>query len=101
MMEQLPLGSCGVIIGNIECMVIDVKTGRELGVDETGEFWVRGPTVVKGYYNNPKATTETIDKDGWLHTGSNIRRGEHVVGTLLTVPALQISIYNIRFIQET
>lgn len=59
----------GNIIPNTEVMIVDVTSGRELGAGEKGEIWVRGPQVMKGYFNNPKATAETIDKDGWLHTG--------------------------------
>ena len=44
-------------------------TQAPLGVDEDGEVWVRGPQVMKGYLNNEAATQNTIDDDGWLHTG--------------------------------
>ncbi|HUH36935.1 MAG TPA: class I adenylate-forming enzyme family protein [Spongiibacteraceae bacterium] len=52
--------------------IIDVKTCDENGVElprgETGEIWLRGPTVVIGYWNQPQATEETF-VDGWLRTG--------------------------------
>ena len=61
-------GSSGVTVSNTECRIVDPE-GNDLGVDEDGELWVRGPQVMKGYLNNPEATAETIDADGWLHTG--------------------------------
>ncbi len=47
----------------------DGRTGEDVGPGERGELWIRGPQVMTGYLNNPEATAETIDADGWLHTG--------------------------------
>jgi acyl-CoA synthetase (AMP-forming)/AMP-acid ligase II len=62
-------GSCGVTIPHTEVRVVDPETGGDLGVDEDGEIWIRGPQVMLGYLNKPQATAITIDEDGWLHTG--------------------------------
>ena len=42
---------------------------EELGVNDIGELWFRGPNIMAGYLNNPRATADTVDRDGWLHTG--------------------------------
>ena len=62
-------GSVGGLVPSSECRVVDVSTGEDVAQGEDGEIWVRGPHIMKGYLNNPQATAETIDGDGWLHTG--------------------------------
>ena len=56
-------------VPNTEVNIVDLVTQSPLGIDEDGEVWVRGPQVMKGYLNNDAATKNTIDDDGWLHTG--------------------------------
>ncbi len=67
--EKVKFGSVGVPAPNTECKVIDLETGEALGPKKEGEVCVRGPQIMKGYLNRPDATAETIDSDGWLHTG--------------------------------
>ena len=62
-------GCVGGVVPSSECRVVDVSTGEDVEHGESGEIWVRGPHIMKGYLNNPQATAETIDDDGWLHTG--------------------------------
>ena len=59
--------SCGRVVPPVELRVTD-EHGRVLGVDQVGELWFRGPTLIRGYWNKPEATAETI-VDGWLRTG--------------------------------
>jgi len=62
-------GSVGVAAPNTECKIIDLESGASVGPGEKGEVCVRGPQVMKGYLNKPEATAQTIDAEGWLHTG--------------------------------
>jgi acyl-CoA synthetase (AMP-forming)/AMP-acid ligase II len=62
-------GSIGFLIPNTESKIVDVESGEELDANGTGEVWIRGPQVMKGYLNNEEATKHTVDNDGWLHSG--------------------------------
>jgi acyl-CoA synthetase (AMP-forming)/AMP-acid ligase II len=64
-----PKGSVGYAIPNTECRLVDPATGTDAAPGERGELWVRGPQVMAGYLNNPQATADTLDDEGWLHTG--------------------------------
>ena len=59
----------GSAFANVECKIINPETGEDCADGENGEFVARGYNIMKGYYKMPQATAETIDKDGWLHTG--------------------------------
>ncbi len=59
----------GSAFPNVECKIIDPETGEELPDGESGEFVARGFNIMKGYYKMPEATAQTIDADGWLHSG--------------------------------
>jgi long-chain acyl-CoA synthetase len=62
-------GSIGLPISNTESRIVDLNDGKtDLQVGEIGELIVKGPQVMKGYWNMPGETAETI-ADGWLHTG--------------------------------
>ncbi len=71
--ERKP-GSIGMSIVNVENKVVN-ELGEEVPVGEVGELIVRGPNVMKGYYNMPEETQHTI-RDGWLYTGDLARKDE-------------------------
>lgn len=60
--------SGGAVVASTEVKIIK-EDGSEADVGEQGEVLARGPQIVMGYLNNEKATRETFDDDGWLHTG--------------------------------
>ncbi|HMB89316.1 MAG TPA: 4-coumarate--CoA ligase family protein [Rhodothermales bacterium] len=67
--REIKVTSVGFPVPNTEVRIVDVGTDNNLGTDEPGEIWIRGPQVMKGYHNNPEATRDMIDEAGWLHTG--------------------------------
>src|SRR5436190_2406784 len=58
-----------------EMKIMDVEAKGELPIGEVGELWVKGPQVVRGYWNKPEATVQTF-VDGWLRTGDLARIDE-------------------------
>ncbi|KAH1098094.1 hypothetical protein J1N35_015015 [Gossypium stocksii] len=61
--------SVGFILPNLEIKFIDPDNGRSLPKNTPGELCVRSQCVMQGYYKNKEETNQTIDKNGWLHTG--------------------------------
>jgi acyl-CoA synthetase (AMP-forming)/AMP-acid ligase II len=67
--RQVKFGSVGTPAPNTECKIVSLESGEMLGPNQEGEVCVRGPQIMKGYLNRPEATAQTIDAEGWLHTG--------------------------------
>ena len=62
-------GSIGIPVPSTDARIVDVETGtEEMPIGESGELVIKGPQVMKGYWNMPEETEDTL-KDGWLHTG--------------------------------
>ncbi len=59
----------GLPMPNVEVKIVDTDTGETLPIGALGEFLTRGYHVMHEYFENPEATANTIDAEGWLHTG--------------------------------
>uniref|UniRef100_A0A914R7C6 Uncharacterized protein n=1 Tax=Panagrolaimus davidi TaxID=227884 RepID=A0A914R7C6_9BILA len=70
--ENIPNGSVGKVSPLGKAKVIDVETGKELSYNQPGEILFFSPTLTPGYLNRPEATKESIDAEGWYHTGGNM-----------------------------
>jgi acyl-CoA synthetase (AMP-forming)/AMP-acid ligase II len=66
---KIKLGSIGPVLPMTECKIIDYNTDAELGPNQEGELWMRGPQVMKGYLNHPQATAASINSEGWFRSG--------------------------------
>ncbi|KAK4256965.1 hypothetical protein QN277_006618 [Acacia crassicarpa] len=62
-------GSVGRLQNKFEAKIVDPVSGEALPPGNKGELWLRSPTIMKGYVGDEKATTETLDSEGWLKTG--------------------------------
>lgn len=65
---KVQIGTVGTPLPDTECKVID-ENGKTLASGEAGELCIRGPQVMKGYWQRPEATAEVIDADGWFKSG--------------------------------
>ncbi|KAL0955979.1 hypothetical protein HGRIS_002158 [Hohenbuehelia grisea] len=78
--SERKMGSIGLLLPNLEArLVVDGEGDGNIDADEgqPGELWLRGPTIMKGYLNNPTATADCITEDKWFKTGDiAVRDGE-------------------------
>jgi acyl-CoA synthetase (AMP-forming)/AMP-acid ligase II len=72
---EIPVSSVGLLLPNMDAKIVDLDTGEEIvdfdenGFTARGELWMRGPNIMHGYLNQPQATADTVDAEGFLHTG--------------------------------
>lgn len=74
-LQRIKVGSIGIPLANTEDKIVNPSTGAELPSPEVGELWLRGPQVMKGYYQDPESTAQTLI-DGWLRTGDLAMKDE-------------------------
>ena len=66
----------GYAFPHVMCKIVDPETGEEVGPGVNGEFCAKGYNQMKGYYKMPNATRDTIDAEGWLHSGDLASKDE-------------------------
>ncbi len=66
---ELRTDTVGYALPHVQCKIVDPETGLEVGEGVNGEFCSRGYNTMKGYYKMPQATKDTVDAEGWLHSG--------------------------------
>jgi len=66
--DRAKAGSIGIPLPDTDARIVDVESGRDVAPGESGELLIRGPQVMLGYWNRPKATEDAMS-DGWLKTG--------------------------------
>ncbi|MFX0177409.1 MAG: AMP-binding protein [Candidatus Hodarchaeota archaeon] len=75
-LPEIKPDSVGIPLLNTDAKIIDPETFKELNPGEVGELLIRGPQVMKGYWNNSEATKKVITEEGWLRTGDLARIDE-------------------------
>ncbi|CCO29735.1 putative 4-coumarate--CoA ligase 3 Short=4CL 3 [Rhizoctonia solani AG-1 IB] len=76
------IGSAGELLPNLEARLVG-EDGTDAEEGQPGELWLRGPSVMKGYLNNPAATKNTITPDGWFKTGDVVIRDKDGFYTII------------------
>jgi crotonobetaine/carnitine-CoA ligase len=72
--ESVGSGSIGIACPEVTIRLVD-ETGADVPPGATGEFWIKGPGLMRGYLGRPEATAEVL-QDGWFHTGDLGRQDE-------------------------
>ena len=67
----------GYAFPHVRCKIVDPETGEEVPAGVNGEFCSKGYNTMKGYYKMPQATKDTVDGEGWLHSGDLACRDEN------------------------
>uniref|UniRef100_A0A7E4VQ88 AMP-binding domain-containing protein n=1 Tax=Panagrellus redivivus TaxID=6233 RepID=A0A7E4VQ88_PANRE len=67
--EDTPRGAVGQLLSFMKHRIVDPETQQEVGPEVVGELWIRGPTIMKGYWGNEEATKAAFAPDGFLKTG--------------------------------
>ncbi|WP_174930259.1 class I adenylate-forming enzyme family protein [Burkholderia lata] len=67
--EDVRCYSSGRPLPGLEVRLVDPATDKDVPIGTPGEMWFRGYSIMKGYLGDPRATADTIDADGWLHSG--------------------------------
>lgn|GEM_PF-642805 len=73
--NRVRLGTSGVITPETEVRIIS-NQGVPVGFNQAGELWVRGPQVMRGYWQRPQASSEVLSHDGWFRTGDIVSLDE-------------------------
>ncbi|KAI8084667.1 uncharacterized protein BX664DRAFT_337521 [Halteromyces radiatus] len=75
-LDNIRPGTSGILVPNVSIKII-TEDGKEAGINERGELWCKGPSIMKGYIKNPEATADCIDSEGYFHTGDIAIVDEH------------------------
>jgi acyl-CoA synthetase (AMP-forming)/AMP-acid ligase II len=75
--EELQIATCGPPLPHVEVDVVDLSTREPVPIGEQGELRTRGFLVMNGYWDEPRATADTIEPGGWLRSGDLARMDEN------------------------
>jgi fatty-acyl-CoA synthase len=74
---ELGFKALGYPMAGVGVKIVGLELGQELPVGERGEIWIRGYSLLDGYYRDPEKTAEALDADGWFHSGDIGSVDEH------------------------